>query len=264
MTAIICAGTPERHARARQAQLLQASVMPDTCAPDSSLLVSTVLRQADWATGCQAATLQAFAKGGVVRHLKRGEVVMRRGAPVRHLGIVVSGALQVGIHASSGKRMITGYLGSGQLFNLVPFLDGGVATNDLIAHTDLTICVLNKSLVEMALSSDVILLRAFMQVLCLRARRSLSDHADLLLVTLRQRCAKVLLNLAADYGSPHSEGVSLTLRMSQAEFADLVGWSRPKVNQELKRIEAESIIQVSYSRVLILDMERLKAAASGE
>ncbi|WP_196776428.1 Crp/Fnr family transcriptional regulator [Cupriavidus metallidurans] len=241
-----------------------ADAVPVTPGPDTSLLIGAVLRQAAWAAACQPSTVQAFARGGVVRHMKRHAIVVRRGDPVRRLGIVLSGILQAGVHACNGKRMTSAYMASGQLFNLVPFLDGGMASKDFVAHTDLTVCWLNKSLVETAMSTDAELQRAFIQVLCARSRQCLSDRAGLLLLTLRQRCAEVLLMLAADYGIPRQEGVSLTLRMSQAEFSDLVGWSRPKVNQELKRMEAESLIQISYSHILILDMARLRTDVAGE
>jgi DNA-binding transcriptional regulator LsrR (DeoR family) len=47
--------------------------------------------------------------------------------------------------------------------------------------------------------------------------------------------------------------------LSQDEFADMVGCSRPVVNRQLKQLERESIIRTTYSHFVILDVNALQS-----
>jgi CRP-like cAMP-binding protein len=231
---------------------------------NTRILLQSSLRNAAWAEKCDSSTLDLFVSHGVVRHLKRGEEFVHVGDPVNHLLVVVEGTLQVRRHTADGRRFIAGYLAAGELGNLVPFLDQSDAPNDYVAHNDTTVCQIERAIVEKCLRADFGLTQGIMAILCRRARHNFSERADLMLLTLRQRCAKILMNFATEYGEPTPAGVSLTLRLSQAEFADMVGWSRPVVNRELKRMEQEGILQISYSQVTIRDVARLSQIALDE
>lgn len=227
-------------------------------------VLRSILSQAPWAEHCAPSTLELFASQCVIRHLKRGELFVRVGDPIDVLVLVIEGTLQVGHHSSDGQRFISGYLKAGEFGNLVPFLDRNDTALNYLAHNDTTVALLHRPLVEKSLQSDFGFTQGILSILCQRARHNFSERADLMLLTLRQRCAKVLLRFAADYGEPHSAGVSLSLRLSQAELADLVGWSRPVVNRELKKMEKEGLLQLSYSHMIIRDLPGLTQIAKNQ
>lgn len=80
-------------------------------------------------------------------------------------------------------------------------------------------------------------------------------------MSLRARCARLLLMLADAHGLPRPSGVALTIKLSQEEFADLLGRTRQSVNRELKQFEREGLIRMEYLRFTVCDVAALRAIA---
>ncbi|MCY4726434.1 Crp/Fnr family transcriptional regulator [Nocardioides sp. STR2] len=91
----------------------------------------------------------------------------------------------------------------------------------------------------------------------------LADRIDLLsrrlletlYETLDRRVHRRLLDLADAYGG--SDG-AVTIPLSQAQLADLVGATRPPVNQVLKRLADRNVVRLGRSRIEVLDRAELR------
>jgi CRP/FNR family cyclic AMP-dependent transcriptional regulator len=96
----------------------------------------------------------------------------------------------------------------------------------------------------------------------------LADRIDLLsrrlLVTMYEsvdrRVYQCLLELARSYRG--SDGTS-TIPLSQTQLADLVGTTRPSVNQVLHRLAALHAVRLGRSRVEVLDLAALERCCAG-
>lgn len=71
---------------------------------------------------------------------------------------------------------------------------------------------------------------------------------------------RVARNLAALFHPVLYPGVGAVLRITQQELGYLVGLSRQRVNEALKRLQAAQMIRVEYGGVRVLDLERLRHA----
>ena len=69
----------------------------------------------------------------------------------------------------------------------------------------------------------------------------------------------MLLSLMAVHGLPRASGVAISLKLSQDEFADMLGRTRQSVNRELKQLERDGVISMTYSHFTIRDKAALKA-----
>lgn len=95
----------------------------------------------------------------------------------------------------------------------------------------------------------------------------LADRIDLLsrrlLETMYEsvdrRVDRRLLELARSYGA--SDG-AVTIPLSQSELADLVGATRPSVNQVLQRLAELRVVELGRSRIDVLDLAALERRAS--
>ncbi|ELA01275.1 Crp/Fnr family transcriptional regulator [Cupriavidus metallidurans] len=236
--------------------------MTESVRPSHRALASAVLNRTGWFSTCRPETLETLLEEGQVQVLKRGEVLTRRGEPVGHLCLIVDGVLEVSATTQTGKRHVARYLEPGQLMNLIPVLDEQGAIHDAVAHEETVVLLLGKTLVQRTLASEPGLALALMRLLCLRSRLTYLNLAESSLATLRARCARTLLHMVDPYGMPRTDGVSISLKLSQDEFADMVGRSRPIVNKELKQLERDGIIRITYSHFLILDLAALSAIAT--
>lgn len=200
---------------------------------------------------------------GVLQRLERGQTLCRQGEQIEHLCLIVEGSLEVSTTTRSGKRHVVRYLEPDQVMNLIPVLDEQPAVHDGVAHTECLVLLLERGLVQRTLAAEPQLTQALLRLLCLRARLTYSELSHHALVPLRQRCARALLGLVEAYGLLRTEGISISLKLSQDEFADMLGRSRPIINRELKQLEREGVIQTTYSHFVVLDLQRLQAIAGG-
>jgi CRP-like cAMP-binding protein len=70
--------------------------------------------------------------------------------------------------------------------------------------------------------------------------------------------ARVARSLAALFHPILYPGVGSLLRITQQELGYLVGLSRQRVNEALKRLDESGVIRVEYGGVRVLDLERLR------
>lgn len=96
----------------------------------------------------------------------------------------------------------------------------------------------------------------------------LADRIDLLsrrlletmYETLDHRVCRRLLDLADAYGG--GDGAVVAIPLSQAQLADLVGATRPPVNQVLQRLADRNVVRLSRSRIEVLDPAELRRRSS--
>ncbi|MFC4527022.1 Crp/Fnr family transcriptional regulator [Dyella halodurans] len=214
--------------------------------------VANLLETASWAQRVQRSTLEALLRNGRPRRMVRGEVIARSGAAARNLILVVSGAIEVSMMSPGARRRIAAYLGPGEIFNIVPFMDWDGSLHDAIAQSDMLVLMLDRAVVEDAMANDSMLGLILMEMVAKRARlfyRVLAEHS---LLSPRDRCVRTLLHLAAKFGVVMPDGnVDITLRLSQEELADVVGCSRQKLNVQLKQLERDGFISLAYAQVSI-------------
>jgi CRP-like cAMP-binding protein len=73
--------------------------------------------------------------------------------------------------------------------------------------------------------------------------------------SLDRRVHRRLLDLADAYGG--GDG-AVVIPLSQAQLADLVGATRPPVNQVLQRLADRGVVRLSRSRIEVLDRAELR------
>ena len=113
-----------------------------------------------------------------------------------------------------------------------------------------------------AIEREPRLSRSLLRLLCLRSRNIYDLLADNALSSLRSRCARALLILIPSHGRPYEKGIEISLKLSQQEFADMVGTTRQSVNREIRRLEQDGVIRTSYLQFIVLDPTRLHQIAS--
>lgn len=212
---------------------------------------------------CTADTLERFVTEGVVRLFRRGETISHKSGPIAHLCVLATGSVEVSTTSATGKRHVLHYLESGQLFNVIGALDGGPGIHDAVAHENTLALLISRASLFSAMEDEPHLAMAMIRLLCLRSRVLYDYIAEHTLLPLRARCARLLLSLVEPYGASRPHGYLITLKLSQEEFADMLGRSRQSVNKELRALEAEGLIKTNYSQFIIQNLPALQEVAQG-
>ena len=77
-------------------------------------------------------------------------------------------------------------------------------------------------------------------------------------LTVRERLAVLLLELVRTHGHRTDEGVELTLRLSQREFAGSVGSSREAVARLLKELRDRQVVVTRRRGIVVLRPDILR------
>jgi CRP-like cAMP-binding protein len=187
----------------------------------------------------------------------RGEVLVNEGDPSDSLHLVASGRLAVRVSTSDGENATINLLGPGDYFGELSLLEGSPPVRSA------TVVALEPAETLSLSAAEFRELRrrhpaANQLLLFLMARRVEELSARLLEAMydgLDRRVHRRLGELAEMYagGRPGPVVVPLT----QEHLAELVGGTRPSVNQVLQRLAAEGVVELGRGRVTVVDRDRL-------
>lgn len=190
------------------------------------------------------------------RTFARNEVICHDGDPADSLHLVEHGHLAVHGGLASGATATFTILSSGDYFGELALLRA-----DHRRTATVTALEPSRTLVVTATSFDALcrrnpgverivsaLLADRIEIL---SRRLLETMYE----TLDRRVCWRLLDLARSYGST---GRTATIPLSQTQLADLVGATRPSVNQVLQRLAELHVVKLSRSRIEVVDMATLE------
>ena len=197
-----------------------------------------------------------------VKRYPDGELIAARGEPAEQWIACAKGAVRVSSTTLTGKQITLTYVEPGIWFGDVAIFDGDRRTHDAYAHGDTTILGVAKADFKKILAQHVELYEALLRLHARRIRQLYGLVEDLNTLPLRARLAKQLMHLSRSYGMrthDDPQEVRIGLQLVQEELAQLLGASRQRVNQELKRMEREDCIRVEPSGLVIRNSEALQA-----
>lgn len=209
----------------------------------------------DWAL---LATLSAEERDGVLacsrrRSFARGEVLVHEGDPADSLHLIEAGRLAVRITTASGDTATLNILGPGDYFGELSLLDGYSQTRSA------TVFALERATTRSLSVSAFTELRrnhraADQLLLALMARRIEVLSGRLLEAMydgLDRRVRRRLLELSRTYGADARGPV--TVPVTQELLAELVGGTRPSVNQALQRLVHEGYVEVGRGKITVIE-----------
>lgn len=224
-----------------------------------------LLLRAPWLARVDSAAAAArLAPHCRFRAVQAGESVIRRGSAVRHLTMVVQGALELGLSSAGGRQMVIDQLPSGRVVGLAAMIDARASLQDARASVDSVVMLIPRTEVLAAARELPGLANALMRLLAGSVRGLLRSCADRSLMPLRPRLAALLLRLLRAAGAlPAGRPDANLLPMAQDELAAMLGVTRQHLSPALKQLEREGLIQLRYRCIEVVDRDSLSRMAAG-
>jgi CRP-like cAMP-binding protein len=215
-----------------------------------------------WFSKLSAALRAAILERCHVRRLKDGAALASRGSAAEEWCGVALGAVRISTVSLSGKQVTLTYAEPGTWFGDIALFDGLPRTHDADAHGPTTLLCVRRPDFRELLAQHVELYDALLRLNCRRLRLMFDQFEDLNTRPLRSRLAKQLLLLARRYGKTQGEELRIGLALAQEDLAQMLGASRQRVNQELKRFERDGALRVEPTRLVVLSRDQLLAVAA--
>ena len=192
---------------------------------------------------------------------RRGQTIFSEGDDGDGFYVVASGRVKVFKLSHEGKEQILHILGAGEPFGEVPVFAGEHFPAHAEAMEEARVFFLPRTAFVELIKKNPSLALNMLAMLSRRLRRFSALIEDLSLKEVPGRLSAYLLYLS----EAKNKSDNLTLDISKAQLASLLGTIPETLSRILARMSAEELIQSDGQRsIKILDREGLEELASGE
>lgn len=199
----------------------------------------------------------------VTRHYKQGEIIFREGDPGRVLFIIQSGQIRIFVNGQDGSETSVILFGRpGQLFGELSIIDGLPRSATAVALEETVLLMIGREPFRQHMRHMPQFAMNFMQVLSKRVRYSTNQIDTFASLTVSQRLARKLLELAQDYGRVRGDGVFIDMLLPQNILAGMIGATRERVNRCLSSYRQSEWVQIEQGYITIIDPEALRSEVS--
>jgi len=201
--------------------------------------------------------LENFSHVAVARSFPAGTRVFHEGDRSDACYIVREGSFRVTREHSDGRAITLATLGTGDIFGELAMLDGEVRSASVEALTDGELLALPAGEVRALLARHPEITVKLVAALVRRLRTANERISRQSFQTVPSRVAGVLSQLVAEEAPRSSEEAGVTIRMNQADLAQLAGTSRESVSRFLADLERAGVVKPGRGRVTVLEPGKL-------
>ena len=202
--------------------------------------------------------LDRVASVAVPRSFPKGVRVLREGDATDACYVIRSGDVRVTREHPDGRAIALATLGPGDIFGELAMLDGGTRSASVETLSESELLALPATDMRRVVAEHGEIAAKVIVALTRRLRETNERVARQSFQTVPSRVAGVLLQLIAEEAAPEGR-LGVTVRMNQADLAQLAGTSRESVSRFLATLDRAGVVQVGRGRVTVVEPRRLRA-----
>lgn len=189
---------------------------------------------------------------------RRGETLFLPGDSSDTVYFLHEGLIKIFRFNKTGKRLTLQLIcRRGQPFGIMAL--AGQEEHDLIAQAMLPsrLCIIAKDDLLRFVEAHPKLYLKIAELLGSQKKKIEHKLADVVFLNVPARLAKLLLELAREFGKEYKAGKRIEMRFTHQELAELIGASREQVTKILNRFRKEKLLMRSQGRFTIRNENRL-------
>lgn len=202
--------------------------------------------------------LQRIAQVAIPRSFPKGARVFHEGDTSDACYVIRSGEVRVTREHPDGRAIALATLGPGELVGELAMIDGGSRSASVEALTDVELLAVSAADMRSLLERNAQMTAKLVVALTKRLRETNERISRQSFQTVPSRVAGVLSQLVSEENAEQGRD-GVTIRMNQADLAQLAGTSRESVSRFLAVLERAGVVRVGRGRVTVLEPQRLRA-----
>ena len=219
--------------------------------------VVELLRRVPLFSELSGSELERVAQVAVPRSFPTDTRVFHEGDPGDACYIVREGSCRVTREHPDGRAITLATLGPGAIFGELAMLDGESRSASVETTESTELLALPASDMRALIRSHPEMAEKLVIALTRRLREANERITRQSFQTVPSRVAGVLNQLLAEAAITPIVKDGVTIRLRQADLAQLAGTSRESVSRFLATLERAGVVQVGRGRVTVLEPERL-------
>ncbi len=200
--------------------------------------------------------LERIAQVAIPRSFPKETRVFHEGDPGDACYVVRDGVFRVTREHSDGRAITLANLQSGDIFGELAMFDGETRSASVEALEDSQLLALPATDVKALLRDHPQLAVKLVEALTRRLREANERISTQSFRTVPGRVAGVLTSLLTEE-MPGDGARDVTIRMTQADLAQLAGTSRESVSRFLANLERAGVVRCGRGKVTVLEPTRL-------
>ena len=209
-------------------------------------------------SGLEPSELERIAQVAIPRSFPKGARIFHEGDRSDACYVIRAGEVRVTREHPDGRAIALATLGPGELVGELAMLDGGVRSASVETLTDVDLLAVAATDMKGLLERNAQITAKLVVALTKRLRETNERISRQSFQTVPSRVAGVLSQLVSEENAEHGRD-GVTIRMNQADLAQLAGTSRESVSRFLAVLERAGVVRVGRGRVTVLEPPRLRS-----
>lgn len=216
------------------------------------------MRNIDWLAPLGERELSELERGSHACRFQRSEMIFAPTPSPRSVYLLQSGLARIFRLSEGGGETSFGYVSPGEVFGeLAAFGEYPRESFAQAVRTSLVWKIPRENFQRVLAARSLLAFRITKQI-GERLKKVESRVEDLALRSVRTRIARMIGELADDFGCVENGHRVIDIEMTQSELATLVGATRQTVNQTLREFSDEGLIGRDHRRIVLLAPDRLR------
>lgn len=192
---------------------------------------------------------------------KKGQTLFNEGSHPFGVYCINSGKVKLAHLGDDGKEQIIRLLKGGDVIGYRALLSGDRYSASAVALEDTQVCFIPKELFTSILKSDASLAFEMMKLLSDELHKTEMKLTHLAQKPVRERLAETLLFIKETYGF-EEDGITLNVRLSREEIANLVGTATESTIRLLSEFKRDNMVELDGKKIKIINQKKLIRTAN--
>ena len=204
---------------------------------------------------------QSLQARGITRQFRRGAVMLREGEDPTRVLVLTEGRAKAVTFTEEGKEVVLGFMGPGELLGEVATIENKPRSATVVALEPVETIALAASDFWALLDEHPRIWIVVHRVVIRRLRLADLQRKEFSSSNTLGRVSRRLVELSDVHGREETDGVAITLPISQEELAGWTGASREAVTKALRTLRDLGWIETGRRSISVRDREALRRFA---
>lgn len=187
-----------------------------------------------------------------VKKFKKNEVILHEEDTNKFMYIILSGSVRVVQITDDGKEILLAIHQAGEFFGEMSFIDGKTSPATIVAADDCVINIISRDEFYSTIYTHKKVLYNLLLILCSRLRESWEKIQLLNLKNASERLKILFYMLSNRYGEKTSKGITLKIKLTHQDMAEMTGMARETVTRVLDKWNKEGEINILGNKFIQL------------
>lgn len=187
-----------------------------------------------------------------IRTFKKNQTILREEDTNEYMYTILSGRVKVIQTTEDGRETIIAMHKTGDFFGEMSLIDGKTVPATVLALEETTTAIISKSEFTYLISTQEKVREKLLVMLCSRLRESWNKIQLLNFNNAASRVKMLFALLSGEYGEKNTEGITLNIKLTHQNIANMTGISRETVTRVIDKWQKDKEITILKNRHILL------------